>query len=92
MEMKVNVKKAALIAWFVVSVLYIAYDIYSDFRINFINVAYQNGATDAYTNIVTEANKWCSGFSVSAGDKKVDLISVSCLQQPTQTSPVPGNE
>lgn len=44
--------------------------------------AYMAGQNDTVNKLLEQAsNKECKPFNVYAGDKKADLINVSCLQQ-----------
>ncbi len=65
--------------WGVFSVVYIWYDIFQNFKNGMLVSAYESGMNDAYVAVINEANKGCTGFSVTAAEKEVTLISVECL-------------
>ncbi len=66
--------------WIIFSVSYIVWDIWSDFRIHSINQAYQSGRTDTISQLINQAeNEACQPFSVSDGERRVQLINVACL-------------
>ena len=80
--MKIEVKnflKWFAAVWIVFSVLYIAYDLFDWFRNWVLASAYQTWMTDGFVSVINEANKGCTGFSVTAAEKQVTLISVECL-------------
>lgn len=69
-----------LLAWAVFALGYIAYDQYQDFKVNQLGRAYGQGQNDTVNQLIQRADK-CEPFSIYSGDKEVNLISVSCLQQ-----------
>lgn len=90
----INWKIALLATWGVVSFVYICFSTYTNFVNGVLQNAYITGGNDTVINLITQAsNKECKPFNVYAGDKKVDLINVACLQQtPAQGANAPvGN-
>lgn len=85
---KINWKAILLTLWVVFSFLYISYSIFENFKTGILQNAYIAGQTDTVNKLLEQAaNKECKPFNVYAGDKKADLINVSCLQQaPKETS------
>lgn len=76
-----------LLVWIIFSVGYISWDVWSDFKVEKMANAYQNGYAQAIVNVADEANK-CSQTGVplnvgkddSGKDKVVTIVGVSCLQ------------
>ena len=82
-----NWKTALLVLWVAFSFIYISWNMYEGFKINIIQNAYIAGQNDTVTKLLEQAsNKECKPFNVYAGDKKADLINVSCLQKAPETS------
>ena len=73
-----------LLVWAIFSLIYIGYDVWSDFKSQQINQAYQSGRVNTVNNLINRATKDCKPFTVNSNDKKVDLIRVKCLQQAGQ--------
>lgn len=77
-----NWKKIALVFWVTLSTLYIAYDIFDNFKNVVLQNVYTSGQTDTIAKLIEQAsNKECKPFSVYIRDNKVDLVNVACLQQ-----------
>ena len=52
--------------------------------------AYIAGQTDTVNKLLEQAqNKECKPFNVYVGDKKADLINVTCLQQSSKETSTP---
>ena len=86
-----------LVAWGIFAIGYVINDQIQDFKLSYVQrasqQAYTQGQADAVTKLMTESAK-CEPFSVFAGEDKVSLISVECLQKAQQeqgggTPPVP---
>lgn len=61
---------------------------FDNFRNGVLQNAYVAGQNDTVTKLLEQAtNKDCKPFNVYAGEKKADLINVTCLQQ----APKEGN-
>jgi hypothetical protein len=73
-------QKIAIIAWIVISVSYIWYDVWSDFKVNIIQSSYQKGVTDTLGQVIVESEKWCTWFDVTITDKKANLVNTKCLE------------
>jgi len=69
--------------WIVFSLIYIVWDLWSDFENVQIENAYQQGVAAAIDKIITEAEK-CQIVPVFSNEKEVRLISVSCLEKPAE--------
>jgi hypothetical protein len=78
---KSSVLLIVLLVWLVFSLIYIGYDVWTDFKVGQMNQAYQQGRVETVNNLINRANKDCQPFSVNSGENKVDLINVQCLQQ-----------
>jgi flagellar basal body-associated protein FliL len=81
---KTSILIIVLLVWVVFSLIYIGYDVWTDFKVSQMNRAYQQGRTETVNSLISRANQDCQPFSVNAGDNKVDLINVQCLQQQQQ--------
>ena len=68
-----------LIIWIVFSVIYVAYDIWSDFKLKALNQAYQQGRADTINALIQQAEK-CESIPVFSGEKKIEVINVNCLK------------
>ena len=69
-----------LFLWVVFSIAYIVNDIWSDYKDIQLVTAYNQGKADTINALITEAEK-CAGFSVSSGEKEIQLIKTDCLGQ-----------
>jgi flagellar basal body-associated protein FliL len=78
---KTSILLIVLLVWVVFSLIYIGYDVWSDFKVSQMNQAYQQGRVETVNNLIGRANQDCQPFSVNSGENKVDLINVQCLQQ-----------
>lgn len=84
---KINWKATLLTLWVVFSFLYISWNMYENFKMNVMQNAYIAGQNDTVTKLLEQAsNKECKPFNVYAGDKKADLINITCLQKAPETS------
>ncbi|MDD5377209.1 MAG: hypothetical protein PHH16_03765 [Candidatus Gracilibacteria bacterium] len=82
---KINWKSVLLTLWVVFSFLYISWNMYENFKMDVMQNAYIAGQTDTVNKLLDQAsNKECKPFNVYVGDKKADLINVTCLQQAPQ--------
>lgn len=80
-----NWKSIALAFWVIFSFVYIAYNMFENFKNGVLQNAYIAGQNETVAKLIDQAsNKECKPFNVYAGDKKVDLINVACLQQPAK--------
>ena len=71
----------ALIAWLVLSTLYVLYGEYNRLN-NFVaKSAYDRGLSDAVTEVIKQAQK-CEAFPVHISGQGVNLINTQCLTQP----------
>jgi len=52
-----------LIIWISFSIIYIAYDLWSDFKLKELNQAYQQGRIDTINSLIQQAEK-CEPISV----------------------------
>ena len=66
--------------WIVFSLVYIVYDRWDHFKQSELDKAYQQGTSDAVTRVIDEAAK-CQAFEIFAGEKRTQLVGVSCLNQ-----------
>ncbi len=75
-----------LVAWFVFSVIYVGYDLWSDFKNYQLNQTYQQAQTDTVNQLI-KRSKQCQPFTVSSSNDSAKLIGVSCLQQQQNQNP-----
>lgn len=79
---KGNIFKIILCVWIILSVVYIGYDLWSDFRTKAINQAYLAGKNDTISQLFKEAERpECQPISVYNNEKQIQLINVTCLKQ-----------
>jgi hypothetical protein len=64
--------------WIVFSLVYIAYDVWSDFKADKLAQAYQQGRVDTITSLITQAEASCDPISVSSQTKQISVINASC--------------
>lgn len=82
MQIQIDAKKIAVVAYVAVSALYIAYTVVIDFRDGLLRNAYEAGRTETVNALIAKATDGkCEAFNVFSGDKKVDLVNVACLQK-----------
>lgn len=78
-----NILKIILYTWIILSIVYIGYDVWSDFKTNTINQAYLAGKNDTISQLFKEAEKpECQPITVTNNEKQIQVINVACLQQP----------
>lgn len=69
-----------LIFWIIFSVVYICYDLWSDFKnVQMLN-AYQQGRMDTINVLITEAEK-CEPVTVTGVEKQISIIGTHCLKE-----------
>ena len=77
--------KLMLVLWLIFSSGYIAWNIWSGFRFNLINQAYQQGVADAVNQLIGEAeNTDCKPVHIFNKEQKKDiqLVNMNCLTKP----------
>jgi hypothetical protein len=74
---KKNIMHLVAALWIVFSLVYIFYDIWSDFKLKELNQAYQQGRVETINALITEAEK-CQPFPVFSGEKQIQLIKTDC--------------
>lgn len=86
MEKSKKALKVVLIVWLVIASGYVVFSMWNDFKFNFQQKVYQTGVSDTVNNLIKQAtDEKCQPFEVYNGEKKVQLISISCLQQGDQS-------
>jgi len=68
-----------LILWIIFSVIYILYDVWSDFKLKVLNQAYQQGRADTINALIQQAGT-CDSIPIFSGEKKIEVINVECLK------------
>ncbi len=85
--MKPNLSKIILIVWSVISLVYIIFITWTDFKTKEMAQAYQTGESDTVSQIIKQAqSEDCQSFTVYNSSGKVQLVNAQCLpQQQNQT-------
>jgi len=79
----VNVSKSLLIAYIVVSALFILMSMVSYMKNAVYNVWVQNWVATAINGVMQKAvNPKCEAFTLFSGKTEVGLVNIKCLQQP----------
>lgn len=76
---KKNILIFIITLWVVFSVGYIARDQWQEFKTRYTQNAYQKGVSDSIKTLITVAEK-CVKVPLYDGDKKMEVVSVKCLQ------------
>lgn len=80
----IPIKKIVLIlvifVWVGFSIWYIANDQWQDFQNTKMQAAYQKGFSDSVKTLMNESTK-CQPIPLFNGDKRVEMISIECLQK-----------
>jgi len=66
--------------WIVFSVVYIAWDLWSDFKNVQMVQVYEQGRIDTISALIQEAEK-CEPVLVTGAEKQISIISVHCLTE-----------
>ncbi|MDI6856604.1 MAG: hypothetical protein QMD21_07485 [Candidatus Thermoplasmatota archaeon] len=69
----------AISIWIIFSIVYIFYDLWSDFKLKALNQAYQQGRIDTINALIEQAKK-CEPIPVFSGEKRIEVINVDCLK------------
>jgi hypothetical protein len=78
-----KVWKVIFILWIIFATVYVIVGEYNRLN-NFVaQRAYNQGITDAVSQIITESQK-CQPVPVNVGEMKANLINLDCLQQPEE--------
>jgi len=75
----------AFAIWIVFSVGYIAYDQWQRFKIRYSQSAYKQGISDSIKTLMAQMEK-CVVVPLYNGDKKVEAVSVECLNKVAKNS------
>lgn len=67
------------IVWVIFSLIYVCYDIWSDFKAEQLNNAYQQGRIDTVNALITQAQA-CNAIPVSSATTTISVVNVDCLQ------------
>ena len=83
---KQDIIKTAVIIWIIGSVAYIGYDTWNDYKIRGVQQAYQAGIDDSTRQIFekNKANQCKQPIEISFQGDKLNIIDITCLQQPSQ--------
>lgn len=92
MKIQIQPKKIALWSYLALSAAFILYTIGVDFRDGLLRKAYEAGKTDTINALMENAtNGKCEAVNVFSGEKKVDLLDVSCLRKADSAQmPIPS--
>ena len=80
-----STKKVILIVWIIFSILYVLYGEWNRFKTVVIDNSIQRGQASAVLQVIQQAQE-CKAFQIFAGEQKVQLINVDCLQQSDDAS------
>jgi hypothetical protein len=88
---KQDVFKTVVIIWFVATTGYVVFDLYTGYKIQGMQQAYQTGYTTAVDDLMKKSEEsQCQPFEAQKDDKKIQLVNARCLQQsgsqPSQSS------
>ena len=78
-----HIWKVILVLWIIFATIYVVYGEYNRLA-NFVaKRAYNQGLTDAVTELINQGTK-CQPIPVNVDDRKATFISLECLQQPAE--------
>ncbi|HHA18791.1 MAG: hypothetical protein DRQ47_09970 [Gammaproteobacteria bacterium] len=80
---KIPILKVILIIWIVFASLYVVYGEYQRVQIMVAQRSYQAGLRDAVNQLIEQAQT-CQPIPVTSGEDSVSLISLACLNPPTE--------
>jgi len=75
--------KLILVIWIIFATLYVIYGEYGRLQQFVASRAYNQGITDAVTQLLDEAEK-CQPIPVNVGERQTAFIAIECLQQPAE--------
>lgn len=75
---KKTILQIIVLLWIVFSVVYIAWDIWSDFKHGQIISAYDQGKIDIINSLIERAEE-CEPITVTGLDKQVEVIATHCF-------------
>lgn len=67
-----------ILFWIIFSVIYIAWDIWSDFKHGQMVNAYDQGRLDIVSSLIEQAEK-CEPITVTGLDKQIEVIATHCF-------------
>lgn len=74
--------RGAVILWLVFSAVYIGWDLWNDFKNNYLAAAFLAGKEETVNSLIKQAeNEQCQPFNVFSGEKTIGLINVACLKK-----------
>ncbi len=77
---KKTISSLLIFLWIVFSVIYIGWDLWSDFKNVQIVRAYQQGKADTINALIAEVEK-CGEVPVTGTEKQISVIGTHCLTQ-----------
>jgi hypothetical protein len=77
--LKKSIVHVIAVVWVIFSVAYICYDIWSDFKVNQLSLAYQQGRVDTVNALISQAQQ-CNAIPVSSATTTISVVNVDCLQ------------
>jgi hypothetical protein len=78
---KISVSKIILILWVAFSILYVAWNEWTRFKVYVMQSSYNQGVGDAVAKVIDES-KACKAFPINVGDLTATILNVDCLKQP----------
>ena len=67
------------VIWVIFSLIYVCYDIWSDFKGNQLANAYQQGRVDTVNALISQA-QGCATVPVSNATTTIKVVNIDCLQ------------
>lgn len=78
---KPTIWKTLIGVYVIISLVYMGYTVWSNFKLYYIQQSYTAGQQDTINKLLTQAaDKSCQPFSVYSADQQVQLINTDCLQ------------
>ncbi len=77
--------------WILISVVYIWWDVYSNFKTDIIENSYIAGQNDTINTLIQQGQT-CQIIEVAIDDKIVNLINVDCIQTENNQTDSAENE
>ncbi len=84
---KPTIKQLAIGLYIVASLGYIGLTVWTNFKVQYSERAFQSGQADAIARLIDQAgDPGCQPFSVYNQQQEVQLVNVACLQAATDTT------
>jgi hypothetical protein len=67
-----------VVLWVIFSAIYIAKDVWDDFKANQLAQTYQQAKLETINTLITQTETGCQAISVSNGSKTIQVINAAC--------------